>query len=60
VTADRDREQRLHALTSAEEHIITRWLADHEPEVFDRAAAVVEKIRGLDAGRIRVEARHGS
>jgi hypothetical protein len=57
MTAATVREQRLHAMTSAEEHVAMRWLADHEPDTFDRAAAVVEKVRRLDGGDVRKESR---
>lgn len=41
-------EQELHAMTSAEEHVLARWLLDHHPQVFAQGAAVVRKIRAAD------------
>jgi hypothetical protein len=52
-----EREQRLHDLTSHEEHMVARWLCDHQPAVFDRAADYVEAIRRMDTDHIRKEAR---
>lgn len=41
-------EQELHAMTSAEEHVLARWLLDHHPQVFAQGVAVVRKIRAAD------------
>ena len=51
-----DREQRLHDMSSCEEHIALRWLSEHDPAAFDRAADQVDEIRALDNG-VRKEAR---
>lgn len=54
---DRTREQRLHDMTSAEEHIAMRILCDRYPEVFDAVADVIEKIRAADARVVRTQPR---
>jgi hypothetical protein len=50
-------EQRLHDLTSAEEHQALRWIHDHAPEVFARAADHVDQTRRLAADGVRKESR---
>jgi len=49
----RRREQRLHDMTSAEEHIAMRWLCDHLPAAFDQVADVIERMRAADERAVR-------
>lgn len=58
VTVDpAHRERRLHAMSHGEEHAALRWLHDHEPGAFDRAADYVDRIRALGEGGVRKEGR---
>lgn len=51
------RERRLHAMNHGEEHMALRWLHDHEPVAFDRAADYVDQVRALGDSAVRKEGR---